>query len=86
MQWSHTRRVFLTGAVGANVAALLAPGWLRAQADAEDPRVAEVLAGTIGIDMHNHVTPGGQGRSRVGRNNRSHSPTLTWPTRSSARG
>ena len=64
MQWSHTRREFLTGAVGANVAAWLAPEWLRAQADAEDPRVAEVLAGTIGIDMHNHTTmspPGGQG-------------------------
>ena len=23
-------------------------------------RVAEVLSGTIGIDMHNHVTPGGE--------------------------
>ncbi len=59
IQWIHTRREFLTGAVGANVAVLLAPGWLRAQADTEDPRVAEVLAGTIGIDMHNHVTPWG---------------------------
>ena len=59
MQWSLTRREFLTGAVGANVAVLLAPEWLRAQTDTEDPRVAEVLAGTIGIDMHNHVTPGG---------------------------
>jgi len=60
MQCSHTRREFLTGAVGANIAALLTPEWLRAQADAEDPRVAQVLAGTIGIDMHNHVTPGGE--------------------------
>ena len=51
MRWSHTRREFLTGAIGANVAALLAPGWLRAQADAEDPRVAEVLAGTIGMGV-----------------------------------
>ena len=34
-------------------------GMAPAQADTEDPRVAEVLAGTIGIDMHNHVTPGG---------------------------
>src|SRR5271165_1273390 len=59
MQWSLTRREFLTGAVGANVAVLLAPEWLRAQDDTEDPRIAEVLAGTIGIDMHNHVTPGG---------------------------
>jgi hypothetical protein len=86
MQLSHTRREFLMRASGANVAVLLAPEWLRAQADTEDPRVAEVLAGTIGVDMHNHVTPGGQGRSRVGRDNRIHSPTLTWPTRSSARG
>jgi membrane dipeptidase len=60
MQWSHTRREFLAGAVGANVAALLAPQCLRAQPVAEDPRVAEVLSGTIGIDMHNHVTPGGE--------------------------
>ncbi len=54
MQWNHTRREFLTGAVGANVAVLFGPEWLRAQA------VTEVLAGTIGIDMHNHVTPGGE--------------------------
>ena len=67
MQWSHTRREFLTGAVGANVAVLLAPEWLRAQAGADDPRVAEVLCGTIGIDMHNHVTPGGA-RPERGRN------------------
>src|SRR6266446_9449518 len=61
MQWEHTRRRFLTGVVGTNLAMTLAPGWLRAQADAEDPRVAQVLAGTVGIDMHNHVTPGGSG-------------------------
>ena len=60
MQWSHSRREFLARAVGANVAVLLAPEWLRAQAEQEDPRVAEVLSGTIGIDMHNHVTPGGE--------------------------
>jgi hypothetical protein len=65
MQWNHTRREFLTGAVGANVAVLLAPEWLQPQADREDPRVAEVLAGTISIDMHNHVTPGG-GKARAG--------------------
>jgi membrane dipeptidase len=41
------------------VAVLLAPEWPRAQAGREDPRVAEVLSGTIGIDMHNHVTPWG---------------------------
>ena len=59
MQWNQTRREFLTGAVGANVAVLLAPEWLQARADMEDPRVAEVLSGTIGIDMHNHVYPAG---------------------------
>ncbi len=59
MQWNHTRREFLTAAVGASAAVSLAPEWLRAQAETEDPRVAEVLSGTIGIDMHNHVTPGG---------------------------
>jgi membrane dipeptidase len=55
MRRNHTRRRFLTGAVGANLAMSLAPGWLRAQAVAEDPRVEQVLAGVIGIDMHNHV-------------------------------
>ncbi len=59
MPWGHTRREFLTRMVGANVAALLASERLWAQAETEDPRVAQVLAGTIGIDMHNHVTPGG---------------------------
>jgi membrane dipeptidase len=52
--------------VGANVAALFAPKSLRAQAGTDDPRVSEVLARTIGIDMHNHVTPGGA-RSEQGR-------------------
>jgi membrane dipeptidase len=60
MQRNHTRREFLTGVVGANVAASLAPAWLRAQTSTEDPRVAQVLAATIGIDIHNHVTPGGE--------------------------
>ncbi|MHC5542175.1 dipeptidase, partial [Singulisphaera rosea] len=64
MRRRHTRREFVAGVVGANVAALLAPGWLRAQTE-EDPRVAKVLADTTGIDMHNHVTPGG-GRSGPG--------------------
>ena len=59
MRWSHTRREFLAGTVGANAAALLAPEWGRAQTDAGDPRVAQVLADTIGIDIHNHVTPAG---------------------------
>jgi membrane dipeptidase len=37
----------------------LAPKWLRAQTETEDPRVEKILAGVIGIDMHNHVTPAG---------------------------
>ena len=76
MQWSHTRREFLTGAVGANVAALLAPGWLRAQADAGDTRVAEILSGTIGIDMHNHVTPGGERPQQGGKAQEKSQPSL----------
>jgi hypothetical protein len=59
MQSNHTRRRFLKGAVGASFAMSLAPRWLRAQADAEDSRVKEILAGVIGIDIHNHVTPAG---------------------------
>jgi membrane dipeptidase len=35
------------------------PAWLNAAADGIDPRVAQVLSKTIGIDMHNHVYPVG---------------------------
>jgi len=38
---------------------LLAPTWLNAAADEVDPRVAQVMSRTIGIDMHNHVYPSG---------------------------
>jgi len=38
---------------------LLEPAWLNAAADGVDPRVAQVISGTIGIDMHNHVHPAG---------------------------
>jgi membrane dipeptidase len=38
---------------------LFAPSWLDAAADAPDPRVAQVMSKTIGIDMHNHVYPPG---------------------------
>ena len=54
------RRGILAGAVGAKVAMCLAPKWLEAHSDTEDPRVAEVLFYTIGIDMHNHVTQAGE--------------------------
>jgi hypothetical protein len=59
MQWNQTRREYLTGALGANDAVLLAPEWLQVRAEKADPRVAEVQSGTIGVDMHNPVTPGG---------------------------
>ena len=86
MQWNQTRREFLAGAVGANVAVLLAPEWLQAQADLEDPRVAEVLSGTIGIDMHNHVTAAEARPQQVLKEQQRSQPTLDWPTRSNARG
>ena len=76
MQWSHTRREFPAGAVGANVAALLAPGWLRAQANLDDPRVAQILADTVGIDMHNHVSPVGAGPQQVAKEQQKAQSTL----------
>ena len=54
-----SRREFLTDAAGAGGAMLLGPAWLNAAADGVDPRVAQVMSGTIGIDMHNHVYPAG---------------------------
>jgi membrane dipeptidase len=56
---SLSRREFLTTAVGAGGAMLLAPAWLNAAGDGVDPRIAQVMSGTIGIDMHNHVYPAG---------------------------
>jgi membrane dipeptidase len=54
-----SRRDFLTTAVGAGGAMLLGPAWLSAASGGVDPRVAEVMSRTIGIDMHNHVYPPG---------------------------
>jgi len=56
---SLSRRGFLTTAVGAGGAMLLGPAWLNAAADGVDPRVAKIMSGIIGIDMHNHVYPSG---------------------------
>jgi membrane dipeptidase len=56
---SLSRREFLTTAVGAGGAMLLGPAWMNAAADGVDPRVAQVMFRTIGIDMHNHVYPAG---------------------------
>jgi membrane dipeptidase len=38
---------------------LLAPACLNAATDGVDARLSEVMSGTIGIDMHNHVYPAG---------------------------
>ena len=54
-----SRREFLTTAAGASAAMLLGPACLNAAADGVDPRVAQVMSRTIGIDMHNHVYPAG---------------------------
>jgi hypothetical protein len=55
----HSRREFLTTATYAGAAAPIASASLNALAEAVDPRVAQVLSKTIGIDMHNHVYPAG---------------------------
>jgi membrane dipeptidase len=57
MGFSLSRREFLTTAVGAGGALLLGRPW---DAVGEvDARVAKVVSGIIGIDMHNHVYPAG---------------------------
>jgi membrane dipeptidase len=56
---SLSRREFLMTAMGAGGAMLLGPAWLHATGDGVDPRVAQVLSRTVGIDMHNHVYPAG---------------------------
>jgi membrane dipeptidase len=56
---SLSRRELLTTSVGAGGAMLLRPAWLNAAPDGVDPRVAQVISKTIGIDMHNHVHPAG---------------------------
>jgi membrane dipeptidase len=56
---SLSRREFLATAVGTGGTMLLGPAGLNAAGDEIDPRVAKVMSGTIGIDMHNHVYPTG---------------------------
>jgi membrane dipeptidase len=58
MRSSLSRREFLTTAVGAGGAMLLGPPWLDAVGEV-DARVAKVVFGIIGVDMHNHVYPAG---------------------------
>lgn len=50
--WS--RRKFVAAATGASVLMMMKPTWLLA-ADEIDPRVAALVAKTIGIDTHNHI-------------------------------
>lgn len=49
------RRQFLKTAGAAAGALLLGPAWLRAVDEEVDPRVARLVASTLGIDAHNHV-------------------------------
>jgi hypothetical protein len=55
---SLARREFLTTAAGVGDAMPAGP-WLNAEADGVDPRVAQVISRTIGIDVHDHVYPAG---------------------------
>jgi membrane dipeptidase len=76
MQRDHTRRRFLAGAVGANLAMSMAPRWLRASAEADDPRVEQVLADVIGIDIHNHVNAPETGSQQASKDQQKSQSTL----------
>src|SRR4051812_26554425 len=54
MSATRSRREFLATVAGVGAAMVLRSPWARA-ADDVDPRVAELVAGTIGVDTHNHV-------------------------------
>jgi membrane dipeptidase len=54
-----SRRKFLMASATAGGAMLLVPKMSNALGDEVDPRVAQVMSQTIGIDMHNHVYPAG---------------------------
>ena len=56
---TFSRRDFLTTSIATGGAALLDPVRLKASGDEQDPRVAQTMSRTIGIDMHNHVYPAG---------------------------
>ncbi len=51
-EWS--RRKFITAISGTGAAIILNPLWSWAMKD-DDPRVAKIVANTIGIDTHNHI-------------------------------
>ncbi len=54
-QTSGSRRQFLSGVGMAAVAAIILRPRLGWAADVTDPRVADIVATTIGIDTHNHI-------------------------------
>src|SRR5579871_1791057 len=58
-----SRRKFLATAASAGGSVLLGSSPLRAAADAADPRLAQVKAKTVAIDMHNHIFSGAAGLS-----------------------
>jgi membrane dipeptidase len=51
-EWS--RRKFIAIISGTGAAIILNPLWSRAM-KSDDPRVAKIVANTIGIDTHNHI-------------------------------
>src|SRR6478752_6890249 len=54
MSAARSRREFLATVAGVGAATVLRSPWAWA-ADDVDPRVAELVASTIGVDTHNHV-------------------------------
>ncbi len=58
-----SRREFLTTTIVAGGAMPLAPACMNAAGDDVDPRVAQIMSSTIGIDLYNQVYPAGTARS-----------------------
>ena len=54
MRATYSRRDFIAAVAGTSAAMVLRTPWAQA-ADDVDPRVAELVASTIGVDTHNHV-------------------------------
>src|ERR1700743_1221181 len=59
MRSNSSRRDFLRTAAVASGGMWTGPGVGSLVAEESDPRVAQILAKAIGIDMHNHVYPAG---------------------------
>lgn len=54
IQHGWSRRKFITVISGTGAAIMLNPLWSRS-VKYDDPRVAKIVANTIGIDTHNHI-------------------------------